>query len=68
LVHHPVVLVADELTGELDEATTESVLDLLDVVRRSQGTTILTVTHNPRVAERARHRLVMRDGTLLESA
>jgi putative ABC transport system ATP-binding protein len=65
LVHRPVVLVADELTGELDESTTETVLDLLESVARAEGTTILTVTHNPRVAERARHRLVMRDGTLV---
>jgi ABC-type lipoprotein export system ATPase subunit len=67
LLHRPVVLIADELTGELDETTTETVLDLLEEVRTSQGTTVLTVTHNPLVAERAQHRLVMRDGTLVDA-
>lgn len=64
IVHQPVVLVADEVTGELDETTTATVLDLLDEVRAEHGTTLLTVTHNPVVADRAQQRLVMRDGTL----
>jgi ABC-type lipoprotein export system ATPase subunit len=64
LVHRPVLLVADEITGELDEGTTETVLDLLAEVRAAHGTTLLTVTHNPVVADRAEQRLVMRDGTL----
>lgn len=68
LVQRPVVVIADELTGELDEATTEDVLDLLEVVRGEIGTTILTVTHNSVVAARASQRLVMSDGILVASA
>jgi ABC-type lipoprotein export system ATPase subunit len=64
LAHRPKVVLADEPTGELDEKTTESVLDLLDSVRTEEGTAILTVTHNPRVAARADRRLVMRDGLI----
>jgi ABC-type lipoprotein export system ATPase subunit len=61
----PRVLLTDEPTGELDEATAEGVLDLLDELR-SQGTAVLTVTHNPRVAERADRSVTMRDGEVVD--
>jgi putative ABC transport system ATP-binding protein len=68
LAPRPRVLLADEPTGELDEVTTESVLDLLEAVRGEEGTAILTVTHNRRVAERADRRLVMRDGIISDAS
>ena len=58
----PPVLLADELTGELDPGSTEAVLDLLAETCRSENTAILTVTHNPLVAARADEHLIMRDG------
>ncbi|GAB3849630.1 ABC transporter ATP-binding protein [Dactylosporangium cerinum] len=60
----PAVLLADEPTGELDERSTSAVLDLLEAARAAHGTAILTVTHNPAVAERAGRSLVMRDGVI----
>lgn len=63
----PRVLLTDEPTGELDEATATGVLDLLDELR-GEGTAILTVTHNPQVAERADRRLTMRDGEVIDAA
>jgi ABC-type lipoprotein export system ATPase subunit len=60
----PAVLLADELTGELDDRATESVLDLLEQLRADEGVALLTVTHNPLVAERADRRLTMRDGVV----
>jgi ABC-type lipoprotein export system ATPase subunit len=68
LAPRPRVLLADEPTGELDEVTTESVLDLLESVRAEEGTAVLTVTHNPRVADRADRRLVMRDGIISDAS
>jgi ABC-type lipoprotein export system ATPase subunit len=65
LAPRPAVLLADELTGELDEATTGTVLDVLEALRAQEGTAILTVTHNPLVAERADRQLVMRDGLVV---
>ena len=62
------MLLADEPTGELDEATAAGVLDLLANLKAREGASILTVTHNPRVAERADRRLVMRDGEILDGA
>jgi putative ABC transport system ATP-binding protein len=68
LAPRPAVLLADELTGELDAATTAAVLDLLAAVRAREGTAILTVTHNPLVAERADRRMVMRDGLVVTAS
>ena len=63
----PRVMLTDEPTGELDEQTAAEVLDLLDGLR-AEGTAVLTVTHNPQVAERADRRLTMRDGEVLDAA
>jgi ABC-type lipoprotein export system ATPase subunit len=62
----PRVLLADEPTGELDEASAAGVLELLEAHRGREGSAILTVTHNARVAERADRRLVMRDGLVVD--
>ena len=62
----PAVLLADELTGELDEASTASVLDLLEELLGEEGMAVLAVTHNPAVAARADRRLVMRDGLVVD--
>ena len=66
LAARPEVLLGDEPTGELDEASTATVLDLLAGLLAEEGTAVLTVTHNPQVAERADRRLVMKDGVLVD--
>jgi ABC-type lipoprotein export system ATPase subunit len=60
------VILADEPTGELDEATASGILDMLDALREEEGAAVLTVTHNPQVAERASRRLTMRDGLVTD--
>jgi putative ABC transport system ATP-binding protein len=50
----PVILVADEPTGDLDKISAEEVLELMDRLNRELNKTILMVTHDPRAAERAR--------------
>jgi putative ABC transport system ATP-binding protein len=67
LAARPRVLLCDEPTGELDADTTDTVLDLLAALRADEGTAVLTVTHNSRVAERADRRLTMRDGVLIDA-
>jgi ABC-type lipoprotein export system ATPase subunit len=67
LAPRPRVLLADEPTGELDETTAAALLDLLNELRTQEGTTILTVTHNPQVAERADRRVRMRDGEVVDA-
>jgi putative ABC transport system ATP-binding protein len=65
LANRPRVLLADEPTGELDEATGEHIADLLDRVQ-ADGTALVVVTHNPSLAGRASRRLTMTSGRLEE--
>ena len=62
LVAEPEVLFADEPTGALDSLTGEQVMDLLVGTAREQGTTVVLVTHEPRVAAYADREVVVRDG------
>jgi putative ABC transport system ATP-binding protein len=62
LVASPEVLFADEPTGSLDSLTGEQVMDLLVAGARDQGTTVVLVTHEPRVAAYADREVVVRDG------
>ena len=63
----PRILLTDEPTGELDEATAAGVLDLLEALR-AEGAAVLTVTHNAQVAERSDRCLQMRDGEIVDAA
>jgi putative ABC transport system ATP-binding protein len=62
LVARPEILFADEPTGSLDSLTGEQVMDLLAAVAREQGTTVVLVTHEARVAAYADREVVVRDG------
>jgi putative ABC transport system ATP-binding protein len=62
LVTSPVVLFADEPTGALDSLTGEQVMDLLTSAARAGGTTVVLVTHEPRVAAYADREVIVRDG------
>ena len=67
LANRPALLLADEPTGELDEATGEQIADLLDRVH-SDGTAIVVVTHNPALAARTARPLTMRGGRIEAAA
>lgn len=62
LVAEPQILFADEPTGSLDSLTGEQVMDLLVDQARRQGTTVVIVTHEARVAAYADREVVVRDG------
>ncbi|MFD5433575.1 ABC transporter ATP-binding protein [Kitasatospora sp. NPDC127067] len=62
LVARPQVLFADEPTGALDSLTGEQVMDLMVASAREQGTTVVLVTHEPRVAAFADREAIVRDG------
>ncbi|GIF75001.1 ABC transporter ATP-binding protein [Asanoa siamensis] len=64
LVAKPRVLFADEPTGSLDSLTGEHVMDLLVGAAREQGTTVVVVTHEARVAAYADREVIVRDGTV----
>jgi putative ABC transport system ATP-binding protein len=62
LVARPKVLFADEPTGSLDSVTGEHVMNLLSAAAREQGTTVVLVTHEVRVAAYADREVIVRDG------
>lgn len=63
LVNEPALLLCDEPTGNLDSATADTVLSLLDEVR-SNGFTLITITHDPNVAAHGTRTVTIRDGKL----
>jgi putative ABC transport system ATP-binding protein len=65
LINSPDILLCDEPTGNLDSVTARSVMDLLTELNLA-GSTIVVITHDPAVAERARRQVTIRDGQLGE--
>lgn len=61
LINYPEIVLADEPTGNLDEANETIVMDLFRQLHE-QGTTLIVVTHDPEVAQTAQRALVLRDG------
>ena len=64
LVNDPYFVLADEPTGNLDSVTSQEILDLLGRLNRDEGKTIIMVTHEEDVAERAKRIIRLRDGLL----
>jgi predicted ABC-type transport system involved in lysophospholipase L1 biosynthesis ATPase subunit len=67
LANRPGLLLADEPTGELDQATGEQIVQLLDRLH-ADGTAVVVVTHDPAVAARAHRLLRMRDGRIVDES
>jgi predicted ABC-type transport system involved in lysophospholipase L1 biosynthesis ATPase subunit len=68
LVHRPRVLFADEPTGNLDSATGAEIMRVLERLNRQEGLTVVMVTHDASIAERADRVLHLADGKLLKHA
>jgi putative ABC transport system ATP-binding protein len=64
LVTRPALLLADEPTGNVDTATSAEILNLLENLNRQEGLTVVLITHELDVAERAQRTLHLRDGRL----
>ena len=64
LITDPALIVADEPTGDLDRATAEEILALMDRLQRDMGKTIIVVTHDPKTAEKARRLVHLEKGVL----
>ena len=67
LVKKPRVLLADEPTGNLDVDTRDEIMDLIEERWRAEELTIVLVTHDPRVAQRAERRLQIVKGRVREA-
>ena len=68
IVADPPILVCDEPTGDLDRTTAGEILELLEILNRDHGKTIVMVTHDPKAAEHARHTLHLDKGQLAQEA
>jgi putative ABC transport system ATP-binding protein len=65
LANEPDLLLADEITGQLDVKTADDVMDVIFTARRERGLAVLFVTHSAALAERAERRFALVDGEVV---
>jgi putative ABC transport system ATP-binding protein len=66
IVSEPAIVLADEPTANVDSATAEGLLDLMEKLNREKGVTFLFSTHDQRVMDRARRLIRLQDGRVIE--
>ncbi|MDE7328084.1 MAG: ABC transporter ATP-binding protein [Lachnospiraceae bacterium] len=65
LISKPAIILADEPTGNLDSRTSDKVIDLLKMTSKKFNQTIVMITHNPEIAQKADVRIRIEDGKVL---
>lgn len=65
LLNQPKILLADEPTGNLDQANSRSIVELFEAVRRKYGTTVVIVTHDRNIAAMADREVILNDGKVV---
>lgn len=68
LVNEPSIIMADEPTGNLDSKVGQEIMDLLLTLNKESGTTLIIITHDPKVAEQAQRTIHLYDGRVREEA
>jgi putative ABC transport system ATP-binding protein len=68
LVGHPALILADEPTGALDTQTGQEIMDLFMQLNRKESTTIVIVTHDPRVSEQCQRTIHIKDGHIVDGS
>jgi len=66
LANDPPILIGDEITGELDSKTGFEVMEIIARLNKERGTTVVYVTHDPRMAKFAKRVIQLRDGLIRE--
>lgn len=64
LVNDPVLVLADEPTGELDSKTSAEIIQLMKKINKEKGTTFIVVTHDPEVAKKTDRIIFLKDGNI----
>lgn len=64
MLNRPKLILADEPTGNLDSANGKAIIDLFDQMREEFGTTIIIVTHDPKIAAQADREITLEDGVI----
>jgi putative ABC transport system ATP-binding protein len=67
LVNDPAIIMADEPTGNLDSKVGQEIMDLLLNLNRDRGTTLIIVTHDPKIAGQTQRTIRIRDGVVEEA-
>ena len=62
IVNNPAIIMADEPTGNLDSRVGQEIMDLLLKLNQERGTTLIIVTHDPKVAAQAQRTIHIKDG------
>ncbi len=65
LANNPAIILADEPTGNLDSASGDEIMNVLETLHSQHGTTIMVVTHDPTVARHTHRILMMQDGKIV---
>jgi putative ABC transport system ATP-binding protein len=65
MANDPAILVGDEMTGDLDSTTGFEIMELVTRLNRERGTTVVYVTHDPRMAKYAHRLIQLRDGKIV---
>jgi putative ABC transport system ATP-binding protein len=66
LINDPAIIMADEPTGNLDSKSGKEIMELLLRLNRERGTTVIIVTHDPKVAEQTGRIIRLYDGLVVE--
>jgi putative ABC transport system ATP-binding protein len=67
MANDPAILVGDEMTGDLDSVTGFEIMELVAKLNRERGTTVVYVTHDPRMSKYAHRCIQLRDGRIVSS-
>ena len=68
LVNDPIMILADEATGNLDSKTSYEIMALMQELNQQQGKTIVFVTHEPDIASFSNRTITLKDGKILKDA
>ena len=66
LIMNPKIVLADEPTGNLDSKTGEDILNILENLNKDFGVTVVIVTHEKEIAQRAKRQIYVKDGEIVD--
>ncbi len=66
LINNPAIILADELTGNLDKKASDEIVELLKVANRQKGQTVIVITHDLEIAKQADRVITVQDGRIIK--